>query len=439
MASKRPKVKPPREWRLGSPRRARLDNGLGVSVFERPGQHIVSASLVLDLPLSEEPPDREGVGELTQRCCGEGTLAHPGTDFAEALDDCGADFGGCAAHSATQFQLDVPASRLAPALALLAEAVTAPELAEDDVERVKAIRLAEIEAELAQPGRRASLAFRQAVVAGKFRASRPAGGRAADVAAVDAELVRAFHAAHYAPDAATLVLAGDFEEDPFGLVEDCFDAWPGGAASYQPQSPAPDAPRCVLIDRPGAVQAEVRMGAFGLDRGDPAYASLAVACHALGGAFLSRLNAVLREEKGYSYGVQLGNAPMRSGGLLSMRGSFRSDAAADAIAIAREILDISDAPITPAEVDDAVAYSRGVTPMVFATACGLADQVAGLVAAGLSAEWVDAINQATALVTPETATAALRAQLRPDKLTLVVVGDAETLHGPLSAAGWDVG
>ena len=97
-----------------------------------------------------------------------------------------------------------------------------------------------------------------------------------------------------------------------------------------PRVAAAAAASCQLIDRPGSVQADVRLGRFTIDRADPRWADLQLAVHALGGAFLSRLNNVLREEKGYTYGVHAVNVPLRAGGytlgpgLLPQRGRRRT-------------------------------------------------------------------------------------------------------------------
>ena len=92
----------------------------------------------------------------------------------------------------------------------------------------------------------------------------------------------------------------------------------------------------VLVDRPGAVQADVRLGGFGIDRLDPRWSAISVASYAMGGAFLSRLNAVLRE-KGYTYGVRMNFGPLRTGGSFAVQGSFRTEVVPEALAITREL------------------------------------------------------------------------------------------------------
>ena len=151
--------------------------------------------------------------------------------------------------------------------------------------------------------------------------------------------------------------------------------------------------------RPGAVQADVRLGGFGIDRLDPRWAAISVASYAVGGAFLSRLNAVLREERGYVRGADAVFA-LRTGGSYAVQGSFRTDVAVDALVEARRLMDLRGAPITADEVDDAVAYFTGVTPLRYATADGVADQAATEVLAGLGENYVDRNLAALRATTP---------------------------------------
>ena len=159
----------------------------------------------------------------------------------------------------------------------------------------------------------------------------------------------------------------------------------------------------MLIDRPGAVQADLRLGAFGPDRTDPRWADLTVASYAMGGAFLSRLNAVLREEKGYTYGVRLSFGPLRRGGSYAVQGSFRTEVLADAVGEALELLDITARPFTAAEVDDAISFFAGVSPLRYATADAVADQAATQLVADLPADYVDQSMADLRAVTPESA------------------------------------
>lgn len=435
----RPDVKAPPRWLFPDPATLWLDNGLQVMACHREGQHVAAVSLVLDLPLSLEPGEIEGVATITQRCLDEGSTRHPGPTFAEHLEDIGAVLSGSAGYSASELFLDVPADRLDEALALVAEAVREPELSDDDVARHQALRVAEIEHTLANSAQRAQLDFRAACIPSRFRASRMAGGSPETVPAITRDDVLGFHRRHYRPDGATLVISGHLSGEEFAQASYAFGDWDNpSSAVFQHQAPEAASPRCWLIDRPGAVQADVRLGTFGIDRGDPRWADVQVATHALGGAFLSRLNRVLREEKGYTYGVHLVNSPMRDGGLISVQGSFRTEVVPDALDLARGLLDVTTQPITAAEVTDAVNYTNGVAPLRYSTAQGITERISALVRDGVNVGFVNANFRALSLVTPESATQAIAELLPLDALTLVVVGDAAALEEPLRAAGWPV-
>jgi zinc protease len=433
----RPTIAPAVVWAFPAPQRARLSNDIELMLFDLPGQHVISAHLVLDVPLNAEPRDIEGVATICARTLDEGTLRHNGEEFAELLETEGAGFGVDLSLSGTQIILDVPASHLDRALELFAEAVTQPSLADRDVNRHVQLRLAEIEQAHANPAHAASIAFRAAVFEEVKRAARMNGGEPDTVSQVTPDTVGAFHHDHFGPAGATLILAGDFADDPIAVAERSLGSWRNDDQQRVTiEDPTPGPQRTLLIDRPGAVQADVRFGSFGIDRLDPRWAAISIASYAMGGAFLSRLNAVLREEKGYTYGVRMNFGPLRTGGSFAVQGSFRTEVVADALEISRDLIKVDSAPFTSQEVNDAVAFFAGVSPLRYATAEGVADQAATQVLAGLPDDYVDRSLALLRSVTPEAATEAYSSVVHPDELTLVVVGDAERLADPIRALGF---
>jgi zinc protease len=432
-----PPIAPPRPWSFPTPQRNQLSNGIEVHTYRLPGQYVVAAHLILDLPLSAEDRDREGVATICARTLDEGTLRHPGEAFAEQLETEGAGFGVDVTLAGLQTIIDVPASHLGIALQLFAEAVSEPELTEPDVRRHVQLRLAEIDQARANSAQTANIAFRAAVFDPASRASRMNGGEPETLIGVTPEAVRAFHTAGFGPRGATLIMAGDFSDDPVVLAEAALGRWQNPEQGRTGQPPVgPSDQKLILVDRPGAVQADIRFGGFGIDRLDPRWAGMSVASYAVGGAFLSRLNAVLREEKGYTYGVRMQLSPLRTGGSYAVQGSFRTEVAVDALVEARRLMDISSGPITAIEVEDAVNFFTGVTPLRYAAADGVADQAATQILADLGDDYVDRSLAALRATTAESATAAYESVVDLDRLTLVVVGDADRLVEPLKAVGY---
>ena len=438
-AEPQPPVVPPQPWSFPTPVVSTLANGIGLLCFDRPGQHMISAHLVLDTPLNGEERDAEGITTICARVLDEGSRAHPGEEFADRLESEGAGFGVEVSLSGLQAVLDVPASHLDAAFALFAEAVTAPQLADADVARHVQLRLAQIEQAYANSAQAASIAFREAVFDPGNRAARMSGGQRDTVATVDGAAVRRFHAERFGPAGATLVLAGDFGgTDPQTLAQRYLGDWSNDhqvRVPHQPSAPAPR--RQLIIDRPGAVQADVRYGCFGIDRRDPRWAAASVASYAMGGAFLSRLNAVLREDKGYTYGVRMGLNPLRDGGSVAIAGSFRTDVAPDAVRLAGTLADVSAAPFSVDEVTNAVTYTAGISPLRYATADGVADQAALNRLMGLADDYVTTSLADLRAVTPAAATEAYASLIDVSNLSLVLAGDADIIAEPLRELGFD--
>lgn len=435
---KRPEVASPRPWSFPQGRTFLLDNGLRVVLHNLPGQYVVSVGLLLDVPLSSEPADREGVSLLTASTLTEGTRTHPGTAFAEAVEASGAVLEASVGYSHVHVLADVPGAHLRTAVRLLAEAVMEPELADADVERNRALHLAQLDQTLATGAGRANHALRRALVDPAFRSSRGKHGMPGSLAGVTGADVRAYHAATNGPTGSVLVLSGDYDHGVLDDVIDIFGAWdnPDQALNTH-ETPAPRDRAAWLIDRPGSVQADVRWGWFTTDRNDPRWADLQIATNALGGAYLSRLNRVLREEKGFSYGVSLLNSPLRSGGYTYTHGSFRNEVVGEALALMPSLLDVAADPITVEEVARARDYLTGTTPLRYATATGVTVGVLSLLGAGLGPETIEEQLAAYRRVTPESASAAASELVDPGAGSLVVVGDAGALEPALRAAGWD--
>lgn len=433
----RPAVVPPQPWAFPPARTAQLDNGLTVRLHHLPGQHVVSAGLLMDVPLSSEPSDREGVAGVWAASLTEGTLTHPGTSFADAVDDCGAVIEANVAFSHMQALLDVPATRLAPALGLLAESVIEPTLTDADIARHARLEAAHLTQQLATGPGAANHALRGAVIDPQYRASRGRTGLPADLTAITGPDVRGWRESTHGPRDSVLVIAGEIGDAALDEAAAAFGAWHNpDQVPVTHETPAGRPRLAHLIDRPGSVQADLRWGWFTADRRDPRWPALQLAGHALGGAHLSRLNKVLREERGFSYGVSLANVPMRTGGFSYASGAFRTEVLGEALALMPGLLDVGQSPITDAELTRARDYLIGTTPLRYATAGGVTGGVLTLLAAGLDTDQIGEQLNAYRTTTAGQASAAASELIDVTAGSLVVVGDASALEQPLRDAGW---
>lgn len=434
-----------RPWAFPAPERATLDNGLTVLRCHRPGQQVVAVEIHLEAPLEAEPEGLDGVATIMARAFNEGTDKHSAEDFAAELDRCGASMDAHADHPGVRVSLEVPVSRLPKALGLLSDALRAPAFADSEIERLVRNRLDEIPHEAANPGRRAAKELSRQLFPATSRMSRPRQGTEETVTAIDSAAVRAFYEKHVRPATATAVVVGDLTGvDLDAVLADTLGAWTGGTAEPRPVPPvtADDTGRVVIVDRPGAVQTQLLIGRVGPDRHDRVWPAQVLGTYCLGGTLTSRLDRVLREEKGYTYGVRsfaqvLRSTPEGTGAaMLAISGSVDTESTGPALEDLWKVLRTLAADgLTDAERDVAVQNLVGVAPLKYEMAASVAATLADQVEQHLPDDFQAQLYRQLAATGTVEATAAVVNAFPVDRLVTVLVGDAAQIEEPVRALG----
>ncbi|GAA3133487.1 pitrilysin family protein [Streptomyces rectiviolaceus] len=434
-----------RPWAFPAPERATLDNGLTVLRCHRPGQQVVAVEIHLEAPLDAEPAGLDGVATIMARAFNEGTDKHSAEDFAAELDRCGATMDAHADHPGVRVSLEVPVSRLPKALGLLSDALRAPAFADSEIERLVRNRLDEIPHEAANPARRAAKELSRQLFPATSRMSRPRQGTEETVTPIDSAAVRTFYEKHVRPATATAVVVGDLTGiDLDAVLADTIGAWTGGTAEPRPVPPvtADDTGRVVIVDRPGAVQTQLLIGRVGSDRHDRVWPAQVLGTYCLGGTLTSRLDRVLREEKGYTYGVRafaqvLRSAPDGTGAaMLAISGSVDTESTGPALDDLWKVLRTLAADgLTDAERDVAVQNLVGVAPLKYEMAASVAATLADQVEQHLPDDFQAQLYRQLAATGTVEATAAVVSAFPGDRLVTVLVGDAAQIEEPVRALG----
>ncbi|MEU1303258.1 pitrilysin family protein [Streptomyces shenzhenensis] len=440
-----PRAGEAKPWAFPAPERGTLDNGLTVLRCHRPGQQVVAVEVLLSAPLDAEPAGLDGVATIMARAFSEGTDRHSAEEFAAELERAGATLDAHADHPGVRLSLEVPASRLAKGLGLLSDALRAPAFADSEVERLVRNRLDEIPHELANPSRRAAKELSKELFPAASRMSRPRQGTEETVAKIDAAAVRAFYERHVRPATATAVVVGDLTGiDLDALLGASLGAWTGATSQPRPvpSVSADDRGRVVIVDRPGAVQTQLLIGRVGADRHDRVWPAQVLGTYCLGGTLTSRLDRVLREEKGYTYGVRafgqvLRSAPDGTGvSLLAISGSVDTPNTGPALADLWTVLrTLAGEGLTDTERDVAVQNLVGVAPLKYETAAAVASTLADQVEQYLSDDYQATLYQQLAATGTVEATAAVVNAFPVDRLVTVLVGDAAQIKEPVEALG----
>jgi len=426
----RPDVVPPEPYTFPVAERRTLPNGLEVVVYDVPGQYVHSVRLSVPLPLSREPREQEGVATIMARTLDEGTETHSSSEFALLLERKGVALGAGASEAGISIDVDVAKRHLEYALDLLRQTLTEPAFPAAEVARHVKQRLAEIEQERSVAAQRGAIELIATFFDPDERSSRPTAGTRDTVAAITRDDVAAFHAREVSPVGATLVLAGDLDDvDAFAAIEAALGGWSAPEGWEAPPEPvaartAANRGRVVLVDRPGSVQTELIVATPGPDRRvDDGWAPYPVLGFVLGGSPNARVDAVLREEKGYTYGIRSVFRPRRRGGLFLTSGSVRGDVTVESLDILLTILDGARQGFTDVETKQGVDYIAMTAASRYATADAIADEAATLAFEGLTTEFTTATLRDLADVDPERMVDAY-GRFADGSWTVIVVGDA---------------
>jgi len=416
-----------------------LPNGLGLRVARLPRLPVVASALVIPAGESTLAEELAGHAVLTGEALEGGTRARSGSELAEALEGIGAALHVSVGWDATTVSLSCLADRWEEALALLAEVVLQPAFAEEEVARVREQQVARLRQRAMDPASLANDRAAELIHAPGVPYGRPASGTLASVGRFDPSAAAALAAAHYRPRGGGLVVAGDVDAARVGEVAArTFAGWEGTAPGGRDFAVAPrfSGATVHVIDRPDAVQSEIRIGHPGVAMGDPDYHALVVMNSILGGTFTSRLNLNLRERNGFTYGVRSGFAFRRSAGPFSASTAVATDVTARAVhEMMAELRAMAEQGPTEDEIEAARDYLAGVFPLRLETTGQVAARIAELIVYDLPDDHHARYRERIRAVTRADAADAARRHLRPGQATVVVVGAAEAVKGALEELG----
>lgn len=427
----------PRDYHFPRFERRVLDNGLTVLVAPVRKLPVVSAIGVFDVTALDDPSGREGLAEIMAQALREGSRSRDGIKLALDLEKLGTSIEAGADWDKTLVSMTVLRDQLEPAFEIFSEVITAPGFREADIERLKAERLAERMQILAEPRGLADESFARFIYSEGARYGEPMSGTANTIGQISRSDVAAIYESGFAPDAATVILAGDVSVDEgVKLAEKAFAGWSGaaGIARARADTPAGTEKHAQVVAKSDAPQSELRIGHVGVPRSHPDYFNIVVMNAVLGGLFSSRINLNLREAHGYTYGASSYYDWRKQSGPFAISTAVQSEVTAEAIKeTLGEIERMRSDPIGEEELSLATSYLDGVFPIRYETTGAIAAALANLVTFELPEDYYDTYRSNIRAVSVDDVLNAAKAHVHPDQLQIVVVGNPETVQKPLES------
>jgi len=420
----------------------KMPSGLTLLAVQKRGLPLFHVRLSLPAGACEDPRGKAGLAHFTLELLRRGTRRRPAQDVDEMIESMGAQLFTDVSMEEGALALTVPAELSERALDALLEVALEPAFEETEVAAARRRTIAALHSDLDEPSNVAGRAVVSLGYGPGHPYGHPAQGFRRDVDTFQREDALSFHATRFQQQGGLLAAVG--QSTPQELIEllkrklaQWEPSWPGRSQRSALQFtalPPSLATRAVVIHKPDATQAQVRIVAPGLPRSTPRYAEAVVANTALGGGFTSLLVDAIRVDRGLSYSVSTRLHMNRRAGLSVFSSFTKNETLRELVDVALEKMrEYANSGPTQEALEKARRYLAGLFPLGLESHEALAEQIADALLDGLGLEHLKSYRSRVLAVTAEQARE-MAAELSParDGALLIVVGEAEAARQELN-------
>lgn len=419
----------PKKFEIAKPFETTLPNGLKVIVFEDKRLPLVSYRLGFKTGSIYDPKDSIGLTSAMTALLNEGTTTRPSKQLAEEIERLGASVGA----NAGEDNMIVSASALAmygsDVLKLMADVVLNPIFPESELALYKKNAVESIKYQRSQPSFLAEEQISKAIYG-----THPysiASASAADIEKITRDKLTAYHSKMFTPNNATMIVVGDVNrKELLEEIEAGFGGWKKGTVENMtfPTPPTRTETTLTIVDRPGSLQSNIVLANLAINRSNPDFFPVLVMNQVLGAGASSRLFMNLREAKGYTYGAYSRFDTKRLAGNFETNAEVRTPVTGDSLKeFFYEINRIRNEKATAKELTDAKSFLTGVFPLRAETQEGLTNLLVSQQLYDLPADYLQTYRDKVNAITLEDVERVAKKYISPDKIAIVVVGDAEEI------------
>ncbi|NOY06347.1 MAG: insulinase family protein [Chlorobi bacterium] len=434
-----PPIKDDFEFHAPKVQRRTLPNGLEVVVVERHELPLVTSQLIIKSGNLLETEDNAGESSLTAAMMDEGTKHRTALQIQDDLKKLGSSLSVSGSkHGSSMSCLK---RRLDPTMEIFADVLLNPTFPKDELERLRKQTLDRIKQQKANPSAIASRIFVKELFGATHPLGLPSQGTENSIPKLTAQQLRKNYLTYWRPNNAAIVFVGDITlGEALTAVKKYLGSWKQAAVPEQklPAFSAPEERVVYLVDRQGAPQSQIRIGSTAPDRYSKDYRSIQVMNAILGGAFSSRLNLNLREDKGYTYGAFSFFSMNRGYGYWMATAGVQTKFTKPSLVEFRKELEgiTGKIPIKPEELDQTKKnLTRGYVQN-FESNSMVLGQIAPLISYGLPISEIEDYIPAVKKETPESILETARKYVDFDHCLIIVVGDLEKIGNDVRSLGW---
>ena len=417
-----------------------LSNGATLLVVERHALPLVSFTMSFVGGSNQlEPADKPGLGSLTASMMTEGTTLRSGDDISNALQLLGTTVGFGIGGESGSVQFRSLKDKFEPTLAIMAEELLHPSFPATALDRLKQRTIVNLRLNMDRTSGIAGVVYPKLL----YTTAHPYGRTMSEesVGSITRDDVVAFHKAFFQPSRAFITVVGDITPaDAKAKIERALASWPAGGSRATFDYPAPPAAKTTtvyIVDKPDAAQSTFAIGLVGPPRSTPDYYALRVMNNLFGEQFQSRINANIREAKGWSYGVSSGFSYGRGPGQFRAGGEIQTNKTDSALVeFMKEIRGIrGDRPVTDDELASAKAALIQSLPSRLASLAGISGMINEIYVNDLPEDYWSQFQAGVKAVTAADVQRVARQYMDADHLAILIVGDRAKIEAPVRATG----
>ncbi len=430
---------PPKYWTASGGDNVRI---IGTKSDELP-KIVFKLSLHGGYALDTLALDKLGLASLTADMLNTSTLNYSEKEIAEELEKIGSSIHISAGAQRFNIHVSTLTKNIDRTLELLEEKLFRPAFKPEDFARLQNLTIESAKSSTKQASSIASMVYNRLIYGDRHIFGIPEPHVVPTLSKLTVEDTRQFYENYFSPHNAELVVVGDISKRAFLKKLDFIFDWENAPAPdvVHPTSPAYDKTTLFLVDKKGAAQSEIRIGyltELPYDATGEFYRRYLMN-FTLGGAFNSRINLNLREEKGLTYGAHTWFDGSEIPGPFTASTSVKSDGTHIAVKeIMAEINLMQTQGITEEELHflsqavgqrDALKYESGGQKSGFLNRIlrydvdrGFAEKQKNIIA-NLSKQEVDRLA---------------RKHLPSERMLILVVGDKEKIYQELSELGYPI-
>lgn len=406
--------------------RTTLANGLRVVIFDDARLPLVSYRLAFLSGDASDPADSVGLTSAMTSMLTEGTENYTSRELAEKVERLGASLHASASEDFIVVASSALTMYSSEMLQLMAEVVFAPTFPESELDLYKRNTIENLKFNRSQPNFLAGEQVGRLVFG--MHPYGIAAPKPSDIEKLDRESLDRARKNAFLPNNAVLIAVGDVRKDELLLeIEEHFGDWQAGDRHQHSFAsiPARGERSLTIVDRPGSAQSNIVLSNLAIPRSHPDYFPMIVMNQVLGAGASSRVFMNLREEKGYTYGAYTRFDAKKLAGNFEATAEVRTAVTGESLKeFFFELNRIRDEKVPEDELADAKNFLTGVFPIRAETQEGLTNLIVNQELYGLPHDYLQTYRDHVRAVTADEVQRVAKSLIDPEKLAIVIVGDA---------------